>query len=159
MNERAREAKKQAVAAKVEAVNLANTEAIRLHPLLSEALAPFVGKKVIKIDGGLLEKVKAALPELPNGIGVRVHYDRASYSMRWAITASVSYAYSCCYHEASVTVGELDGCVLTKLTPVGEYRTDYSVAEVLALRAECDRAEQALRDANGALSPFGRYDR
>ena len=159
LNEKAMIRRKQAVEAKVEAVNLANSEALRLHPLLSEALAPFVGKKITKVDGTLLGKVKEALPKLPDGGRVWVYFDRAPYSVRWSVKVCISYDQGCTYHEEPVTIGELDGCVLKALTPISARRTDYTVREVLDLHNEADRTESAHREALSALFPFGRYDR
>ena len=162
-----------ALAAKVAAVNLANSEAVKLHKLLSPIFAPLVGCKILKADGTLLESVKKLLPELPNTVSLSVYRVSDSYLLVWAVKASVGYQsarevgtgyHSAIYSETFCYVGEIEnGNVLKALVSfertLGGIRTDFTEAEVIEKRAVLEKAKRAVSEATGALYPFEEYDR
>jgi len=155
------------LAAKVAAVNSANAYANALFPLLSAALSPFMGQQVEKVAGGLLEKVKRALPILPPfpvgaPLGWQVYRDPSGYALRWTVKACELYGeHSCVYHEVSVFVANLRNGVAEKWNgaPFQPLRTDYTEAEIFALRAANAAAKKAASEAASALFPFGEFDR
>ena len=65
--------KTEKLLAKVTAVNRANREAIELHPKLIAIFAEFLGKKVIKADGALLQKVQDLIPTFPNNTSLQIY--------------------------------------------------------------------------------------
>jgi len=50
--------------AKVKAVNIANTVANQLGPILWEQFKDYVGRKVTRLDDGLLKSVKVVVPDV-----------------------------------------------------------------------------------------------
>lgn len=64
--------------AKVKARNLVNKELRERVPFMIEALMPFIGKQVLKVDGTLLEKVRKVLPEIPNTVAFSGWYNSRS---------------------------------------------------------------------------------
>jgi len=160
------------LAARCAAFNRANTEANRLAPLYLAALAPFVGKQVIKAAGGFLEKVKAVFPKTAHpdtpgrADGCTVwESSGAGYSLTFTVKTcelSASRSPDCQignYAEACVYVAELSNGVLTKLCPLQPRRTDYSPDQIAALRKEAERTREAARNAESACHPFGLFDR
>lgn len=152
-----------ALAAKVAAVNAANEAANELRPVLLATFAPFMGQKILKTDGTLLEKVRKIVPELPGTVALSVYRHSTSYSLVYYVKTCHGYGeHSCVYHEAAVYVGELDGATLKPLPPVNpqpNFRTDYTEAEIFDLRQKCKAAKEAARAAESALFPFGEFDR
>lgn len=151
-----------ALAAKVAAVNSANAYANEIFPLLVIALAPFVGQQVEKAAGGLLEKVKRVLPLFPNTVALSVYRNLSNYSLAWTVRTCAGYGeHSCVYHETTVYIAKLSGGVLEPWdgAPFEPFRTDYTEAEVLTLRAANEAAKRAASAAASALYPFGEWDR
>lgn len=161
-----------ALAAKVAAVNAANAEAKRLYPLLVAAFAPLYGQKVIKATGGLLESVRSLIPALPTyaTTGNRLNaFVRTSgdYSLVCEVTASELYEYpgshSSQYHTVLLYFCDLSGQLAKAPTGGGDWvlkaRTDYTAAEVAALRETHRKAKEAASAALSALHEFGEYDR
>ena len=152
----------KALEAKVGAVNRANDAANRWGPVLRESVRPFVGAQVVKKAGGLLDKVKKALPTLPNDAWLQVYRHVSDYSLAWTFKSCVMIGetHGCLYHEVTVYVGKLSHGVLTELES-SEFkgRTDYTVDEVLQKRAAYESAKKAADDARSNLHPFGEYDR
>lgn len=155
----------RALECNIRAVNRANAEANRLHPILAEALKPFVGQKIKKVDGELTQKVKAAIPELPYGRELRATLSTTDHSIYCYVTAvefgendrsDVRRAYS---KSCSFYIGEVRDQVLVNLYDVSTDRpTDYSAKKVTELRKVAERKQQEARDAVSALAPFGEYD-
>ena len=151
-----------ALAAKVAAVNMANEYANELRPILLAAFAPYVGQKITKNDGTLLEKVKKTLPEMPSHAGLSVFRRNDSYCLVYTVKTCIGYGeHSCVYHEASLYLYRFNGATLTPWDGCQweNLRTNYNEAEVLELRAKNDEAKRAARAAESALYPFGEWDR
>lgn len=149
-----------ALAAHVDAVNRANFEANRLTPILSNVFAPFVGKKVLKKEGGLLETVKKAVPAFPSTVHLQVFRDTSEYQLRFSVKTCEMYGeHSCIYAESYVWVGNLAHGVLEKLTDSPVHRTDYTVEGVFNARKLAEETRAAAQKAEAACQPFGLYDR
>lgn len=161
------------LAAKVAAVNRANTEAKRLYPLLVAAFAPFYGEKVVKADGSLTQKAREALPVLPtySTTGNRVNAwvrNSHGYSLICEVRVSENCEDRLGYwtsqsHEVLIYFCDLDGQNAKAPSGGGDWvltaRTDYAEADVIALREAHNKAKKAASDAASALHPFGEYDR
>ncbi len=152
---------KSKLEARVAAVNKANAYAPKLHAMLTEALTPFVGQKILKV-GGLVQKAKQAIDalNLPYGSGLNVTRNSNNYSISFNIQACETFNDCAYYYDTAVYVGELNNNDLAKLTPInGTYKSDYTEAEVLAKREAFKAAEKEYDKAKSALGPFGEYDR
>lgn len=164
-NEEYRDRFARQLEAKVRAVNKANAEANRLQPLFINAFRQFVGKKILT-HNGLAQKPKQVVenllpPFVADGYKTpHVYRNPSNYVLRFDVkTCEQNGEHTCAYHEASFYVGELDGYdlknVATEYIPL---RADYTAEEVRQLRKNLDEAEQAQREAQSKLGPFGRYD-
>lgn len=154
-----------ALAAQVAAWNRVNAEANRLAVELARIFAPFVGKKVTCNGGSLTAKCKALVPsdEWNTDGSLRVWQSCGSYALQFCVKACENQdCGDYCgnrYAETYVSVGELKDHILRAVNePCTTRRTDYTEAEVLKLREEVQRTEEAFHDAESALSPFKRYD-
>jgi len=155
--------------ARVRAVNATNAAANEIYAPLVAAFEPFVGQKILKADGhSFLQKVAKAVPEFVHRRGEAPYWSsmsycrlRGDYSLVWECKAceNILNDHGCTYHATSVYIGELQNGVLTKILPQHVYRTDYSVAEIIRLRAEYEVAKKIHDEAKSALNPFGEYDR
>lgn len=149
---------------KVAAQNRVNQLAMDCYAKAIEPLKQFVGQKILKVDGSLLEKVKKALPELPvlqcnrifytcqHGYNLRIAIDESIYAMR---RSGVGGTY---YVEASAYLCNIRDGVLTELYPKPELRTDYTHEEILMARKDLETAKAAMSLAQSRLQGFGEYD-
>ena len=62
-------------------------------------------------------------------------------------------------HEVTIYVGDLNGSVLTSISPPFEGRADYTAEEVVEKRAKYEKAKKLADAARSDLSPFGENDR
>ncbi|MGH7175043.1 MAG: hypothetical protein ACREGR_01640 [Minisyncoccia bacterium] len=157
--------KREALAAKVRAVNAVNKHAVQLQKVLNEVFRPLVGQPILKATGDLLVKVEKLLPANlnPAGLfGLDVYRHRSNYSLAWTVRQceQIKGGGSCLYHELTVYVGWLEGNTLKELTTnsTDGLRSDYTVEEVLGKREAYALAKKAADDAHSALHPFGERD-
>jgi hypothetical protein len=160
---------KTRLAAKVAARNEANTLALSLYTPAVEALKPFIGQKIIKAVGTLLEKVKAKLPPLPDGRG---GFPLGWYSVGngYSLTLHIKCCHdtpsghaNCCiaaYMEAVVYLGEITDGNLRRIYDPPKLRVDYSEDEVIHLRRDIREKREILRSAESLLGvgEFGEHD-
>lgn len=153
--------KRTALQAKVEARNRVNLEHNRLLAYCATAFGPLVGKKILKVDGDLLEKFKHLSP-VGNTRELMIYRLSSNYSLAFVVKACVSYGEfdsHCVYEEATVYVAELDGANLGKLIAPQPLPVNYTPEAILAAREEVKAAKEALRRAESKLAGFGEYDR
>ena len=155
---------KEALNAKIVAVNRVNAEANRLHTLLTEAFAPYVSEKILKADGSLLAKysnLHIVLSRLPNSNSLRVFRHLSDYSLAWTVKACESLPLSggCIYHEQTIYIADLRGQYLEKLSAYhGPLRTDFTADEIVGRREIYSAAKEWASKCLGELAPFGEYD-
>lgn len=146
------------LASKVKAVNKANAYANQVHDILTEVFRPFVGQKIIKVDGDLMARVKDYVPPLQYDAGLRCWKKHSDYSLSWGVDANISYGNGCEYSgEVVVYIGRLEGQTLVELTPNEKRRTDWTVEEVREKRKAYEELKAAADSAFNAISPFGLY--
>jgi hypothetical protein len=151
--------------ARVKARNRINAEATRLWPLLVEAVKPFVGKKVLKVDLELTAQAKTALePILESGRqrGFQVFRGyHSEYSLYMDVKCSemIVGKSSSTYAEQSLYIGKIDQGILT---PNNDnplvLRSDITVEEILAARLEAEEAQKKLDVAKNKLCGFDMRD-
>ena len=133
---------------------------LEVLPQVLAALQPLVGQKIINVGGALSERAKSKLPTFDNGNYPQVFVRGSMYSLRLEIKSCVGYGeFSCTYQEASAHLGTIDGLKLADLTSGHEFRTNYTVQEVLEARERLKKADAAKRQAESDLMFFGEYDR
>ena len=96
--------------AKVEAVNLANSEALWLQRTLKPVFANYLGKQVVKKDGGLLAKVAsdvAMWTDGPHDRRVWFFPSVSRYSVSYTVKSCVNFGDHSYYHEVPVYIGHL----------------------------------------------------
>lgn len=143
--------------AKIQARNLVNAEHNRLLPILAEAFEPYIGEKVIKTDGTLLEKFKRFTP-VPSSKLLSCYKMQSNYSLGFVIRACVSNGECSIYDEVIVYVGELNGQVLKNLIFSKALPTDFTEQTVLQARETVKKLKEALSQADTQLCGFGEYD-
>ena len=154
---------------KVDAVNAVHQAAMDLYPRLAEVFQPFVGQKILKINGSLLAKIKSMedalnLPYRP-GLSVCRRYNE--YVLSWEVkvcktapnTDNPNFSDHCQYETHSLNIGELENGVLKKIYPAPVLKTDYTVAEIEEKRRAYKEAKKLADEAHKNLYPFEEYDR
>ena len=156
-----------ALSAKIAARNEVNLLANQSFANAIEALKPFVGQKVCKVDGSLLEKVKKALPPTMSANGSEAHswYSTGhGYSLvlnvKTCKSARTKGDYQIAhYAEAQVYLANLRNGVLESVYEnAPTFRTDYTEDFVRAARLEVESADKAKREAESKIHYFGLYD-
>ena len=152
--------------ARVKARNIVNREAIAFYHKMVPVVTPFLGQKVLKVDGSFMAKfydaVKPVIDEAHKSVHNIFRYS-SNYSLLYIVkTVEQDSDRTCCYEDASVYLAEFEGQILKKITapPSGNYwRTDYTAEEITAKREAYQAAKQIADDALSALNPFGEHDR
>jgi hypothetical protein len=156
--------KSQVLEARVDGVNEAHAYANELYPKLAAVFKPLVGKPVEKVTGGLFEKYKKLLPELPSTVPIHVYKNSSNYTLSWVVKScktvtqpdGYGHAY---YYEATVYIGDLQNGVLTQLYDPPNFKTDFSAADIAVKRVVYKKAQEIADKAKSDLFPFGEYDR
>lgn len=139
----------------VKAVNRANEWANELNETLHKLLVPFVGTKVLRVDGTFTANVKAILPSIPYDNTKSTYWGNTKYSVYLHVKVCESVPPgTCVYHDTAIHLGELREGVLISLSSPTTRRTDWTVEEVLGKRDAYQKARQALDDCESALYPF-----
>lgn len=149
------------IEARVKARNRANEEANRLQALLIPFFAPYVGQKILKADGTLLQKIKDKMPALEDAQvpGRHIYRQTSDYTLGWTVkTNEMDSEHTCTYAETTAYIGDLRNGVLEAIAKGHTHRTDWTVAEVQAVREQIRAAENALSEARSKLGPFDMYD-
>lgn len=159
------------LAAKVAARNHVHQIALEKAGPMIDALRPFLGEKIIKVDGALTAKVSKALGrqsvacDLTEGVHGSYYTTGHGYNVSAVIKVCHSSQLSrdrgqvADYADATIYLGDLAHGVLSKLYDVPTLlRTDYTEAEILTYRAELKAAQKALSEAQSKLYHFGEYD-
>lgn len=172
--------------AKIAGRNALNDWALRLATQPIEVLKAFVGHKVINTTGLLtarIEKALVASAPLPDWTAgdkeqyaryyplLQALYRSSDYSVYLWLRTCTNYhsrgtpdpsgGCVCTYDECNVHLGDISGCILTKLADLPSpevYRTDYTVAQIAAARDNLRKAKAAVSQAESALCGFGEYD-
>lgn len=157
-----REIYDNALSAKIAARNEVNAIANASFADAIAALQPFVGQKVCKVDGSLLEKVKKALPDTsldPHCWYSTGHGYSLVLNVKVITSAATKGDYQIAhYAEATVYLGHLSNGVLTELYDAPSYKTDYTEDFVRAARLEAESADKVKREAESKVHYFGMYD-
>jgi hypothetical protein len=152
------------LSAKVQARNESNAAALRYAPAILEMLTQFIGKSILLRTGGRSAKLDKAITalDLPNysntnrKVQVVIRVER--YWFRADFNTTVLHDEGCEYSTTTVTLGTVEDYTLTRVSPNPKpenTRTDFTVAEILAARAEVEAAQFALRTAEHKLCGFG----
>lgn len=139
----------------VKAVNRANKWANELHETLHTVLVPFVGKKILRVDGAFTANVKAVVPSLPYDNTRSTYWGNTKYSVYLHVKVCEAVPPgTCVYHDTAIHLGELRDDVLVSVSSPTTRRTEWTVAEVLSKRDAYRQAKQSLDDCESALYPF-----
>lgn len=132
--------------------NLLNLAILDWVPAMRQALAPFIGQKICKVDGTLLKKVHEVLPPSVHDIKLQIYYSTgAGYSLTAGFKVGVycgENQYGWRYAEATVYLCDLANGVMSRLynfEPLN-YRTDYTLDEVLSLQGSLRTAKEQVSE-------------
>lgn len=148
--------------AKITARNRVNAQVNEVAPKILEALKPFVGKKVIVGANNLSAQLTKALEPFlgwqkvfPNP---QIYRSSLSYILSFVFkTSEMDSKNTCVYQEEYVYFGNLEGANLKELIEFMPRKTDFSLEEVEAVRAELTKLETRVGELNSKLAHFGRY--
>ena len=144
----------------IQAQNKANEMAREIYAKACIAMVPFHGKKVRRSDGHLRKEVRAALEaHLPEGDDdyAVLRDDRSCWrdclgSIDINVEATVGRTGD---GSARVTVCFVDkDGVMSGVAPAEEWRTDYTVAEVLCQSQKIKDAKALIRELEMSLGDF-----
>jgi hypothetical protein len=150
------------LAARVKAVNAAHACANEFRKILIDIFRPYVGVKLFKMDGSFLAKHQGLLPQFPNRHDLMVYRNNSDYTLGWTVKANeqVIGAQHSIYYEQTFYVGEITGDTLKNVNEDAcHFRTDFTAEEINTKRETLKAAKKMVSDAEGALYPFGEYDR
>lgn len=147
------------LAAKVAARNAVNRFANEWYARAAEALKPFIGQKICKVDGTLLKKLKEALLELPNkGFEMSGWYSADRYSLKAYLKACECTNGIANYADTTLYLGDLTDGVLTRLYDAPNFKADYTEEFITQTREEIKKAETMMNQAKSKLGDFGMWD-
>jgi hypothetical protein len=141
------------ITAKVQALNNCNELINFWKPKLIEIFEPYLGQKVVKIDGQVLSKIK--LPEFPCNPKTHIWRYLSEYSLAWQAQASFYDGHYNCIHHSVFYIGNLSDQVLTELHKNDKpLRTNYTVEEFKNAYEHFRSCETALNNARSAIFPL-----
>lgn len=145
--------------ANVDAVNRAHAYANYIDPILRAIFEPFVGQKILKQDGTLMEKYRKLVPAFENTNSLCVFKRSTDYSLAWTVrTCSIypeSSHHSAFYYEITVYICDINGAVLSGMCATRpDAKADYKVEDIQKIRQEVKEAEKALDAIKRKLGPF-----
>lgn len=142
----------QALSARCEALNALNVEINRLAPLYRELFSKYIGQKVTKADGSLLEKIKSNLPKsdffayCPH-VGCflfRIRYGKEGFGKH---EEHYFYAFE-------IRNGRCEQ-IRSEFVP---FKTDWNPVEVMKLRTELDLKQSEIRKIESELGVFRNWE-
>jgi hypothetical protein len=149
------------LANKVAAVNEVNRLANEFDAEMRRRMAPWLGKAIIRADGGLLKRFCDCIDDMVT-YTPRVHISRSHHSTTCAdFDIKINYPVgesTVSYYTVSVRVANVRGGVLEEFRPVYTRPTDYNVETIRAIQAEIKVARAVLHAAESRLSPFNEND-
>ena len=146
--------------AQVEAVQSANKYANEIHAKLVEIFRDFVGKKITKKNGDLLESVSKLVPVFRQDKNLNVYRQTSSYGLTWVVKTCVFYEEeyeTCVYHETVVCVGNLHDQVLSNVYDEPDRmarKTDYDVSFIRSERERYKILQDQADEVKSNLYPF-----
>lgn len=148
------------LAARVQAVNVANAYANSIQPGLAQLCEKFINTKIRNKDGSLAKKFKEQLDtlNLPHLTPLYVQRHCTEYSLSFRVTAHTSVGDENGSHTTTIPIGGISDGILTEINNYEPDRTDYTVAEVTRLREEYKEKRRAADAAYSALGIFGEHD-
>lgn len=151
------------LAARVKAKNRANEIANRLEIEFKEIFRPFVGKKILLQTGGFIKSINETLKKynFPENKVFRIWKTDTTYSLNFRISAAEVENYNCssCSAESRISIGKLDGNILTAIEETNHpQKTDFSAEEIQRLRDLVRQKESEVNQIRNQYYGFGEND-
>lgn len=150
---------------RVRARNRANQKANEIYDLLCPIFKPLAGQKILKKEGGLLASVARLIPDecfyRSRELSVArfgIQRGICGYTLAWCAKAyeQVTDECFCVYEESVARIADIKGQLCGDLVLPPNFRTDYTVDEIMRLRADFEEKKRAFEDARDALYPFAK---
>lgn len=124
----------------------------KVHRIQSEYMKQFVGRKIYKAAGGMLEAVRKGLPVIPDVQPISIISNCSEYHVAWTVHVwfTNERGHTESMHKTAY-VGYVRNGVLQSMAEAPEHRTDYTVEEVILREKEYKAASAALDAARSAL--------
>lgn len=142
-----------ALEAKVDAANRCRVYANMLFPKLVQYFLPLIGKKVVKMNGDVLEKHANQIMQMHDGTLQVVQ----NSSFCWTVTATTANdKKQTHYQHVLFYVGSVDeDGILETVNEFQPFQTNYTVEMVEKLRTEFLETRKHLDQIRTKLLPFG----
>lgn len=149
--------------ARVKAKNLVNAKANGIEPKLREIFAPYVGKKILKVDGSLVSEIAEKLKQFnyPAQNEFRFWHEKLSYSLVFTLSMSADIKDHGSHEsaDAKVNIGTMDGQILEKINElIFALPTNYSVKSIKNARERAREKEHELNLIKSEYACFGEND-
>lgn len=141
------------IGAKVAAVNAANKFVNDNFNRYSDALRPFVGKKILKVDETLIKAV-ADVINLPTPENIRVVRNKSKYSLSLCVSATERCIVCTEYSNAYMYLGDINEGILERLSSHDDLKCDYTVEYVNKIKKEVGELERQLEDKKDLVRSF-----
>lgn len=149
--------------ARVEAKNLVNAKANEVESKLREIFLPYVGKKILKVDGSLVSEIGEKLAQFnyPAQNEFRFWREKLNYSLVFTLSMSVNIKDHGSHEsaEAKINIGQIDGQILKEINElVYILPTNYSAASIEHARARARELDRQLSVVRSEYTCFGEND-
>lgn len=139
--------------------NIVNAKANELRLVLQDVLKPFIGKKIIKVTPyrTLTKQVSAVIDPICEIPGFRFRVDS---SYQYSLTGCIDKTYpindcSVQYVKQEFYIASIKDCVLVGADKKWEeFRTDYTVEEIIAARADIRSLEGRVSALKSLIREF-----
>jgi len=148
---------------RVKGVNNAHKYGNELYRILVKVFKPFIGQKVIKKTGGLIQKVQRAIDSLnlPCSVPIQVYRNSFSdYSLSYVVKTCETLNQRAYYYEVSIYIGNIENGILKDIDyPFPNFKTDYKAETIRENRKIYKELQEKADKAKSNLFPFDTYDR
>lgn len=145
----------------IEAQNEVNAMAKPLFKTCVKWLKPFIGKKVINLNGSLSKKVNDCKPEFQKEdkrFRWLLNVNRYSVYVELDLCKNYPGSYGCHYAKQSFYLAKVeDGILLEIDETIPDFKTDYSTIEIQEKHAELKELRQKVRELEFFIQPFSNY--
>lgn len=134
-----------------------------LYYILIKAFKPFIGKKIIKKAGGLIQKAQQIINSINspyNGPTQVYKNPNNNYSLSFIVKTCETLNERTFYYEICIYIGNVENEILKDMDyPFPDLKVNYKAESVIEDRRICKELQEKADNAKSALFPFGMYDR
>lgn len=153
---------------KVKIVNAVNIVANNLQLLLQRFFMSYMGQKIFKADGSLLQKIEKH-PELlliSNCSGsneplfkrsdevITILHKRSEYMLSYEVHGYVKHQMNGIYHSRIVMIADVSDGVLVNMRKLSEYPVNINVKDIEVKKQELEKLKEKVEELEQELRDF-----